>query len=348
MRRSRTEQAAAAEDFDPLRIRPYVELDGSRGRSGAVPPAGGAAARPPAPADPEATMALRALGTEPPAAHPAGTATGADGTDAASASVLPTPLAPATGSPSAHDLRLFETGATRAVRLPSGPGDGGDGTGSGGTGTDEPKRRRRRALALGAAGAVAVVLGAAGYAGGLFSYESPSRNGALPDEIRASVPDGPAGSASASPSPSATTAPPPAAPAPSASASASPSPSASTSSSADPTESASPTATPSGGRSSEPAATSSPDPGTGFEGDPGDRPGGGQGLRLGDRGPEVLELQQRLTQLFLYVGPTDGTYSDELENSVRTYQWARGTGSDGLGVYGAATRAMLESETHEP
>ncbi|WP_051853832.1 hypothetical protein [Streptomyces sp. NRRL S-146] len=40
----------------------------------------------------------------------------------------------------------------------------------------------------------AAVVAAAGYASGLFSYESPSRDTALPDDIRASVPDAPSSS----------------------------------------------------------------------------------------------------------------------------------------------------------
>ncbi|MGW5639647.1 peptidoglycan-binding protein, partial [Streptomyces sp. NPDC003832] len=50
LRDAREAQAAAAEDFDPLRIRPYVELDG--GTEPETP-------APPAEADPAATMALR-------------------------------------------------------------------------------------------------------------------------------------------------------------------------------------------------------------------------------------------------------------------------------------------------
>ncbi|MFF8590337.1 peptidoglycan-binding protein [Streptomyces sp. NPDC015220] len=68
-------------------------------------------------------------------------------------------------------------------------------------------------------------------------------------------------------------------------------------------------------------------------------------MRRGDRGPQVADLQSRLARLYLYTGPVDGDYDQQVEDSVRVYQWSRGTTADGLGVYGPATRASLESET---
>ncbi|MGC9382672.1 peptidoglycan-binding protein [Streptomyces sp. MH13] len=369
LRDARTAQAAAAEDFDPLRIRPYVELDGAGEPS--TPPAGAApssgtpasgtpvpegpapAAPPSAPAahtsapgtaptaptpasgaspDPDATMTLRAVGTEPPGAVTEAT------------SVLPTPLAPSAGPPSAHDLRLFETSAA-ASTAPSAPaGSGADDA----YGTDgRPPRRRRRGVLLSAAGAVVVVVGAAGYASGLFSYESPSRDGALPEEVRASVPDPSVSAASTAPEPSATSARP-------ASASPSPSASASASAGASPSPSPSPSASsasPSPSRSAEPTGTTTTAPADSpaqeSEEDGPDSDGGGT-LHRGDQGPEVTELQQRMTQLYLYNGDLDGRYNRQLEDAVRNYQWSRGIRSDELGVYGQDTRRRLESETREP
>ncbi|MGW8632337.1 peptidoglycan-binding domain-containing protein [Streptomyces sp. NPDC055793] len=274
--------------------------------------------------DPDATMTLRAVD-----AGPRGTAAGAT-------SALPTPLAPSAAPPRAHDLRLFETAATAPVPSGAGPSDGPGGRRS---------RRRRKGILLSAAGAVVVVVGAAGYASGLFSYEAPSRDGALPHEVRAGVPD-------PSPSESTPTAGPSATPVPQAG-SASPSPSASASASASPSASPSPTASsasPSPSRSAEPtpSATSTATEQAPQESEDDDHDFYGGSLRRGDRGPEVVELQQRLAQLYLYTGDIDGSYNRRVEDSVRTYQWARGIRSDDLGVYGPDTRRQLESETREP
>ncbi|MDT0611994.1 peptidoglycan-binding protein [Streptomyces lancefieldiae] len=350
LRDARTAQAAAAEDFDPLRIRPYVELDGtgepatppSATPPSATPldttppsrtPAPGTPASAPAPTpDPDATMTLRAVGTEPPGAATEAT------------SVLPTPLAPSAGPPSAHDLRLFETSAPTGSGPagPSGPATpvdpGPDGDGG------RPPRRRRRGVLLSAAAAVVVVVGAAGFAGGLFSYEAPSRDGALPDEVRASVPDPSTGKASTTPAPSPTSAP-PASASPSASASASASPSTSPSTSPSPSAS---NASPTPSRSAEPtqSTTTTPtaDPTEESDGHDQDHDNGSP-LHRGDRGPEVAELQQRLTKVYLYTGDIDGTFDQQVEESVRNFQWSRGIRTDELGVYGQATRRQLESET---
>ncbi|GHB34842.1 peptidoglycan-binding protein [Streptomyces viridiviolaceus] len=308
LRDARTAQAAAAEDFDPLRIRPYVELDGSAG------------AGPSPAADPDATVSLRAVGTEPPGAE--------------STSVLPTPLAAPAGAPSDHDLRLFETASAPVA---PGPDDA----------AGPPPHRRRRGMLLSVAGAVVVVIGAAGYAAGLFSYETPSRDGALPDEVRASVPDPSMGEASAAPAPSTASARP---------TSASPSPSASASASASPSPSPSPSASsasPTPSRSAEPTQSATTpsaggDAATESHDDDQDHDHDGGGLRRGDRGPDVAELQQRLQQLHLYTGDVNGNYNRQVEDAVRNYQWARGIRSDEFGVYGEDTRRMLEAETREP
>ncbi|MEU3843397.1 peptidoglycan-binding protein [Streptomyces sp. NPDC028635] len=80
----------------------------------------------------------------------------------------------------------------------------------------------------------------------------------------------------------------------------------------------------------------------------GDRDADAEVLRRGDRGPAVTELQLRLRQLYLYNGEANGNFSAQVEDALRNYQWARGVTDDGLGVYGAQTRAMLESETESP
>ncbi|MGX1561731.1 peptidoglycan-binding domain-containing protein [Streptomyces sp. NPDC055506] len=250
-------------------------------------------------------------------------------------SVLPTPLGPDGTEPSVTDLRMFDGTGTAAVAPgrpePVEPESGRPG-------------RRRRIVLLAAAGACVAVVTAAGYASGLFFYEGPSRNTALPDDIRASVPDAPSSSAASSapeesaPATPSTPAAPPPAPSRTSSPSASPSPSA-PSASASPSQTASPSAP-------ETSATAT---------DPGKSPPGNSRqsdnpsvLRLGDRGPEVTELQSRLRQLFLYDDDTDGTFDNRLQDAVRNYQFSRGIQADDLGVYDRETRTRLESETKEP
>ncbi|MFD3926309.1 peptidoglycan-binding protein [Streptomyces sp. NPDC058614] len=274
LRDARTAEAAAAEDFDPLRIRPYVELE-------------------PGDADPAVVRVSVAV---------------PGFSDDASASTM------------------------RLAAVPSG---------AGAPPPDVPPRpgRLRRVVLLGVAGAVVTVVAAAGFASGLFSYDTPSRDGALPDAVRASVPEAsPSTSASASPSASTSSSPPAqAAPPPSAPPSRSPSRSATVSST--PSPSVTPSQTPTTERATGSAEAT---------GDESDDELQTETLRRGDEGPEVTELQLRLTQLALYVGNADGDYDNQVEESVRRYQWARGITADDLGVYGGATRTSLEAETTEP
>ncbi|MCT9104203.1 peptidoglycan-binding protein [Streptomyces mirabilis] len=286
LRDARTAEAAAAEDFDPLRIRPYVDLTANE--SG------------------PATVRLRTVPSE--------ALTAVQHVDSANEPPYPPPA-------------FFP---------------------------EEPPRRRRRTALLAVTGAAVAVVAAAGFASGLFSYDAPARDRALPDDVRASVPDPSPTPTSQSPSPRSgsgsgsgsenaaspttktttktTTAPSP-------SPSGSPSPSASVSASA--TRSQPPTSSPSS--TPTPTAAASLAPG---QGSTGDQPA--QTLRRGDRGSEVTELQLRLRQLSLYTGKADGTYSGQVEDAVRRYQWARGITGDKSGVYGAATRTSLEGETRTP
>lgn len=246
-----------------------------------------------------------------------------DGADATTA--LPTPLAPSATAPSATDLSLFEA-------------DGGRGT-PGAFDDRERPRRRGRTVLLGVGGAVVAVVAVAGFASGLFTYEAPSRNGAAPEDVRVSMPDPSPSTVSASPSASAGSATPTSA-SPSPSASASPSPS-----SASPSASS---ASPSPSRSASPTQTTPAATPTASAGGSGDDRSGATVLRRGDKGPEVVELQLRLTQLFLYDRDASGSYNEHVEDAVRNYQWSRGIQAPELGVYDRATRARLESETREP
>ncbi|BBC36805.1 hypothetical protein SGFS_080990 [Streptomyces graminofaciens] len=297
---TRTAEAAAAEDFDPLRIRPYVELeDGEgpsdlehgrrRGRAGGTIPQG-----------PEDVPTM-AIPVTPPAPEPYGHA-GPFGLS----------------DPSARSPRR--------------------------------RRRRRPGMIVALAGAAAGVIAVAGIASGLFSYDTPERDSALPDDLRASAPDnsadgdsspvdptgggssgggsydtpGSGAARSTRPSPTPTSAD-------------SPSPSSSPSASPSPTATADPSASD--------AASAGPDVGAADK-----QRGTVVVLRLGDDDPEVVELQLRLNELGFYDGDIDENYDSRVEQAVIDYQVARGITEDmeEPGVYGPMTRTLLESETKEP
>ncbi|MGW3007506.1 peptidoglycan-binding domain-containing protein [Streptomyces sp. NPDC001219] len=62
----------------------------------------------------------------------------------------------------------------------------------------------------------------------------------------------------------------------------------------------------------------------------------------------MAELQARLRRLAVYPGPEDGRYDADVREAVSRYQRAYGVAGDPDGVYGAPTRASLESRTEEP
>ncbi|MEH0544054.1 peptidoglycan-binding domain-containing protein [Streptomyces sp. B21-105] len=344
LRDTRTAEAAAAEDFDPLRIRPYVELDdaepdgtNARGTTGPAdtPRATGVpratdVTMPMAAVPADATMPLRRV--DPAGPPPDATATLPTTLTPHTPHTPHTPLTPLTppgSEPSTTDLRLFGTAYAGAAH-PDGE-------------QTRPRPRRRRVLLVATTGAVVAVVTAAGFAAGLFSYEKPTRESAASKDVRAAVPAPSVSASSASPSASRSASPSaPKAP-PSPSERESPSPSATP-------ESASPSASPSAEASpATPTAEASLAPGPDKRADAVQRGSADVvSLRRGDQGSEVTELQLRLTAAFFYDGEADGTFSDEVEEAVRNYQWSRGTTEDGLGVYGPVTRARLESETKEP
>ncbi|MEV7114066.1 peptidoglycan-binding domain-containing protein [Streptomyces anulatus] len=332
-RAARTAEIAAAEDFDPLRIRPYVTLTDHTGVAGTWE-----STRPGA-------QEGAASWTGPPEPAAAGNVGAAIDPGAAGAAIDPG---------AATTMPLFLGG--------DGP-DAGMGVGVGGAGgamspvpdgsrrrtatagpvfDPDPVRPRRRrpfgALAVGAA--VAAVVGTAAFAGGLFGGDD-STDEALP-EATTSAPDTedePAASVAPSPSTSAT---PPRTQSPSATPSASPSASASPTKSREPA----PTAT----ASASPKASASPtaEDGTPTAAPPADPPPGlaGSSLRPGDRGPEVAELQSRLKEVWLYSGPSDGNYNDQVRSAVAVYQSYKAIQGDPTGVYGPNTRRALEAETN--
>ncbi|MDX2540567.1 peptidoglycan-binding domain-containing protein [Streptomyces sp. WI04-05B] len=311
---NRSAEAAAAEDFDPLRIRPYVELtpQAPATPASAASPSSPSSSEHPAPGGAaEATMPLPAIQQT------------AWATDEPATTVLPSLPQP--------------TGAPAQPTYPAYPADPAD------SAEDEQlgdSSRRPRVLLLGAAGAVVAVLAAGGLAVGMFTYDKPARDNTAAQEVRESVPAATTSAASPTPSSSPTS---------SASASASPAPApplsptptlspAPAAPSVAPSRSATPTQAPT---TAQATGTISPAPG-------GDDKENAPVLRPGDHGDEVLELQLRLRQLAIYLNDTDGVYDDNVETAVTTYQTTRGITADEPGVYDRTTRTRLESETTEP
>ncbi|MFI0939457.1 peptidoglycan-binding protein [Streptomyces sp. NPDC021020] len=68
-------------------------------------------------------------------------------------------------------------------------------------------------------------------------------------------------------------------------------------------------------------------------------------LQLGASGAEVSDLQQRLTQAWVYAGPVNGTYDQATQRAVATFQIWYGVQGDPAGVYGPATRTALVAAT---
>ncbi|MEU6939278.1 peptidoglycan-binding domain-containing protein [Streptomyces rubiginosohelvolus] len=345
LRAARSAEMAAAEDFDPLRIRPYVTLGDASAADDPEPtggdaPAPGVAVHDPAAggaggtgaaggADAATTMRLNLGGVTGPA--------GVTGPGSDPRTSMGRGHAPAPGTPLAPDESRRRTAAMGA-----GPGFGAEPPFGAPPGAPDPVQPRRRrpfaALAVGAA--VAAVVGTAAFAGGLFGGDD-SGDEALP-EATTSVPDTdgePAASVAPSPSASA---------APSRTPSRSAAPSASPSASASPTRSREPS--PTASASASPTASASPAPEGG--GAPTSSPSAappaefaGPSLRPGDRGPEVGVLQNRLREVWLYSGPSDQNYSERVENAVAVYQSYKAIQGDPMGVYGPNTRRALEAET---
>ncbi|MFI5521345.1 peptidoglycan-binding protein [Streptomyces platensis] len=330
--------AAGADDFDPLRVRPYVSLpdgegdgeaDGSDGGTDGTAsgrgdllddlpgvdaavhhadgPSSSAAGPPPPPATPLALGPSRAPGPPLTPGTP-----GVGPADPLIPRMRHRPGGPASRTCSAAEAPEEEPAAGSSALTP----------------------RRRRALpavlltAGAAIAATAVLIGTDALSGGTQPRAAaPGRGTASPDAalptggITSPAPSG-AGSPTAarSPSPDATTpeatvrhhrAPAPRPPAPTRA---------------------------SGSVSDSPTA----------HGRPSAPPTGPIVLREGAGGPEVVELQGRLRQLAVYPGLEDGRYDADVRDAVSRYQRAYGVTGDPDGVYGAPTRTSLESRTQAP
>ncbi|WP_409236084.1 peptidoglycan-binding domain-containing protein [Streptomyces sp. PA5.6] len=264
---------------------------------------------------------------------------------------LPDPAGSSSERPEEEGVRSF----AREGDAPIGAGteaEAGTGTGTG-TGTKahadlhgnadadaephEKRSLRKRPLPLLAlAGAVTAVTAATVFAVGLLSSaaDGPTRDRALPDDLTSAYadPTKPAAPSANAPASSSRTpsAPPSVRP--------SQSPSSTRSSTAPPSSSPPSSGPPSTARATGSVGTSASPP----------RGTADVTVRQGDKGAQVRELQDRLAQLYLYVGERDGSYTSEVTAAVRRYQWARGLRDDPQGEYGRETRRSLESETTEP
>ncbi|MEU4097760.1 peptidoglycan-binding domain-containing protein [Streptomyces sp. NPDC026673] len=188
-------------------------------------------------------------------------------------------------------------------------------------------RRRRGALVAGAGiAAVGLAVGAVMLTAQLGS--APDHTEAVPDpslsepEVELPPSGGPTASASRSASPSVT---PSTLAATGATASVAAPPTASASASA-----SQPTASASGQVSRPPSSAPPVVPPT---------------LQRGDSGPAVVDLQNRLKQIRLYYGPSDGDYDRKVGDAVARFQFFYGVKGDPQGVYGPNTRAALEEKT---
>ncbi|MFC8897182.1 peptidoglycan-binding domain-containing protein [Streptomyces cinereoruber] len=132
-----------------------------------------------------------------------------------------------------------------------------------------------------------------------------------------------------------------------------PAPGPSDSSSETPSPSATPpTSSPSTAAASSPATAPTPTPSSSHRHRPShpDRDeeerheGKRDGIARGSTGPEVTDLQRRLQELKLYVGPADGVFGEAVETALRRYQASRYIPQED-GVYGPLTRAVLRAET---
>ncbi|GAA3379116.1 hypothetical protein GCM10020367_61390 [Streptomyces sannanensis] len=101
------------------------------------------------------------------------------------------------------------------------------------------------------------------------------------------------------------------------------------------------TGSPGAGSPSRPGSPSSPARDNGDDGPVAD----GTVLKPGYRGSEVVELQERLRQVGLYDGPSDGKYDGGVKSAVQRYQQGYQVTGDETGFYGPNTRRSLESRT---
>ncbi|SED47559.1 peptidoglycan-binding protein [Streptomyces sp. TLI_105] len=354
---------AAAEDFDPLRIRPYVTLDSPEGSEGQptahLPVYAAEPVQSTEPAhsteDPPTTQlaAIRPgsdLTAPMPVAHPAGPETYPASPGAHPAGSETYPASPG-ARPAGPETYPADPGAHPEDGHPGATGDPSEtmplllrGIGDVPPAHDQEHARgrgRRRGVVVAAVAAVAVVGTAALAAAVLGGADETGDRAAVPEvttsaSLNVAVSEAPSPSSSSetpepttsSPTPQRTSASPSSTPSPSRT-TASPRPSTSPTTppaavpSAAPTTAAPTSATPSARPTEETAVT----------------------LSLGSTGEEVVELQARLTLAGAYHGDVDGEYDQEVWRAVKSYQSWMYIQGDPKGVYGPHTREALERST---
>ncbi|MFG1806311.1 peptidoglycan-binding protein [Streptomyces sp. NPDC049040] len=242
--------------------------------------------------------------------------------------------APDDGGPATTDLGLFPGAYTAVAAAHEYPADDGAHDAAAAAAARGRHRRRRRGIVVAAAAVAASALaaGAVAVTGSVMGDEQGGNGRAMPDPASA-APDVtlPAGAA-----PGAVTQPVKVTPHHPMRATTTPSPKVTHSTTPPPTTTA-PTTTPPVSAS---ATTSAPPQTT-----PPQTPSTPPVLQVGASGPEVTDLQQRLTEVWVYHGPVDGQYDSGVEKAVATFQIWYGVDGDPSGVYGPATRAALVHAT---
>lgn len=366
-------EVAAAEDFDPLRIRPYVTLEaaetGDAGSGGRDPAGGGGGVG----GEDPPTARLTAVRPEDVTGGMYGDAGtyGADGSRGADAGSY------RAGRPEAYEVgpEPYGGGAgdeTRPVLL-GGVGAVGAVGAAGVRDGAGPRRRGARRGGTVVLVSAAAVAGTAALAAAVLGFGGEREDRAAVPEVTTSASLNVAVSeAPSTATPSSEGSEPSSAPPSTRESSASPSGSATPTASDSPSTSASPsgpspgpaTASPSAsgtstapGAPAGPASTGPAAPTTGT-GEPSTRPVAPpppeeteepteepRTLDYGDSGAEVRELQERLTDVGAYSGPLDGEYDQGVWRAVKAYQSWMYIQDDPRGVYGPATREVLERNT---
>ncbi|MFF9196928.1 peptidoglycan-binding protein [Streptomyces sp. NPDC014779] len=326
---------AAAEDFDPLRIRPYVALPTPEGgdETAVLPPVTPGPLAGPLP--PEAVPA-----TPLPHAEGAGQGGGPETMRLLLPGTAPN-LAYAGGVPYGEGDAPYGYGADAEAGAGAGSGSGTESGYPEGHPEEEgvhtlayapeaPGRGRGRARTGVIAGVVAAaVVGTAALAAALIGGGDESEDRAGVPEVTASASENVAVSEAPTPTPSE-----------SASTSATPSPTRTTASA-----SPSPAATRTAPATTAPAAPAPTTRPARPSGTPSSAPAAGTTLRLGSTGDDVRDLQVRLRELGLYSGRLDGSYGRKVEHAVAVFQSYMYIEEDPEGVYGPATRSALEGVT---